>query len=116
MVTLSVLPAETTVVNIDVNNETQKSNTQPELEEVPQEKAATTEGSTQDDGESLKSCEPEAHHDNNENLLSLVSHEPLKCPTYTYHQTANNVTFILHVPVVKETTLVKYFEPQQVSK
>lgn len=116
VVTLSVLPMETTVVNIDMNNETQKSNTQYDLEEAPQESETTIRecAKNRDDSES-HSCELEAHHSNNENLLSVVSHEPVKCPAYTYHQTTDNVTFILHVPVVKETTLVKHFESQQVS-
>ena len=108
---------ETTVVNIDMNDDSQKSNTQTDLEEAPQESVTTNEACAkdQDDDESLKSCEPEVHHSNNEKSLSVVSHDPMKCPTYTYHQTTNDVTFILHVPVVKETTLVKFFEPQQVS-
>ena len=115
MVTLSVLPMETTVVNVDMNNEDQKSNAQNDLEEAFQEDKTTTEAHADDRG-SLKSCDPQAHHSNSENLLSVVSHGSVKCPTYTYHQTTNNVTFILHVPVVKETTLVKCFEPQQVSQ
>ena len=97
---------ETTVVNVDMNNEDQKSNEQNDLEEAPQESKTTNEAYS-DDSESLKSCDPQAHHSNSQNLLSVVSHGPIKCPTYTYHQTTNNVTFILHVPVVKETTLVK---------
>ena len=109
---------ETTVVNIDMNNGNQESNTQNDLEEVPQESVTTIEACAKDldddDDELLKSCEPEVHHSNNEKLLSVVSHDPMKCPAYTYHQTTNDVTFILHVPVVKETTLVKSFEPQQV--
>ena len=106
-----------TAVNIDMNNDTQKLNTSSNLEEAPQECVTTIEACAkdQDDSESLKSCDLEVHHSDNENLLSIVSHEPMKCPTYTYHQTTNDVTFILHVPVVKETTLVKSFEPQQVS-
>ena len=105
---------ETTVVNIDVNNDSQKLDAQIDLEEAPQESVTITEACVkdQDNDESL-SCEPEGHHSNN--LLSVASHDPLKCPAYTYHQTTNDVTFILHVPVVKETTLVKSFEPQQVS-
>lgn len=114
VVTLSVLPMETTVVNIDMNNDNQKSNSQTDLEKTPQESVITIEACAKDqDDESLKSCEPEVHHSNNEKLLSVVSHDPMKCPAYTYHQTTNDVTFILHVPVVKETTLVKFFEPQQ---
>ena len=107
----------TTVVNVDVNNETQKSNTQNVVEEVSQqtETAVGVCAETQDHGESTKSCDPEDHHGNTENLLSAASHEPVRCPAYTYHQTTDDVTFILHVPVVKETTLVKSFEPQQVS-
>ena len=108
---------ETTVVN-NMNNDNQESNTQTDLEEAPQESVTTVEACAKDlvddDYESLKSCEPEIHHSNNEKLLSMVSHDPMKCPAYTYHQTTNDVTFILHVPVVKETTLVKSFEPQQV--
>ena len=117
IVTLSVLPMETTVVNTDVNGDDQNSDAQIDLDEAPQENATTirTCAESQDDGESSKSCEPEVHHSNNDKLLSAGSHEPL-CPAYTYHQTADNVTFILHVPVVKETTLVKSFEPQQVSE
>ena len=105
---------EITVVN---NNYNQESNTRTDLEEAPQESVTTIEACAKDldDDESLKSCEPEFHHSNNEKLLSVVSHDPMKCPTYTYHQTTNDVTFILHVLVVKETTLVKSFEPQQVS-
>ena len=108
---------ETTIVNIDMNNDNQESNTRTDLEEAPQESVTTIEASANDldDDESLKSCEPEVHHSNNEKLLSIVSHDPMKCPAYTYHQITNDVTFILHVPVVKETTLVKSFEPQQVS-
>ena len=106
---------ETTVVNVDMNNEDQKSNEQNDLEEAPQESKTTTEAYS-DDKESLKSCDPQVHQSNSENLLSVVSHGPVKCPAYTYHQTTNDVTFILHVPVVEETTLVKYFEPQQVSQ
>lgn len=115
VVTLSVLPMETTVVNIDMNNESQKSNTQTDLEEAPQESETTIEACAKDQNDSellKKPHKSEVDHDNNANL---ASHEPWKCPTYTYHQTTNNVTFILHVPVVKETTLVKSFEPQQVS-
>ena len=102
---------ETTVVNIDVNNDSQKSDAQIDLEEAPQESVTTIEACAkdQDDEDSLL-CEPEGHHSNNGNLLSVASHDPLKCPVYTYHQTTNDVTFILHVPVVKESTLVKSFE------
>ena len=108
---------ETTVINNDVNGDDQTSDTQIDLEEAPQETVTTIEACAegQDDGKSSKSCEPEVHHSNNDKLLSAGSHEPL-CPTYTYHQSTDNVTFILHVPIVKETTLVKSFEPQQVSK
>ena len=107
----------TTVVNVDMNKETQKSNTQNVSEEISQQSETALEicGEIQDHGESTKSCDSEVHHSNAENLLSVVSHEPLRCPAYTYHQTTDDVTFILHVPVVKETTLVKSFEPQQVS-
>ena len=106
---------ETTVINVDMNNEDKKSNVQSDLEEPHQEGKTTTEA-RDDDSQSLKSCDPQAHHSNSENLLSVVSHGPVKCPAYTYHQTTNDVTCILHVPVVKETTLVKCFEPQQVSQ
>ena len=115
MVTLSVLPMETTVVNVNKNNDNQNSNTQNDLEEAPQKDKTMTEAHS-DDSETLKSCDPQVHHSNSENLLSVVSHGPVKCPAYTYHQTTNDVTFILHVPVVKEITLVKCFEPQQVSQ
>ena len=121
VVTLSVLPMKTTVVNVDMNNEAQKSNTQNISEEASQQSETTTgvcakiQDHNESVSESIKSCDPEVHHGNTENLLSVVSHEPLRCPTYAYHQTTNDVTFILHVPVVKETTLVKSFEPQQVS-
>ena len=104
---------ETTFVNTNVNNETQKSIIQTDLEEAPQESETTVEACA--NNQDKLSCEPEAHHDSNEQLLPLVSHEPLKYSAYSYHQTSNNVTFILHVPVVKETTLVKSFEPQQVN-
>ena len=106
---------ETTVVNVDVNNDNQKLNTQTDLEEVPQENVTTIQACAKDQDEPLKSCEPKFHHSNIGNIFSVVSHDPLKCPAYSYHQTTNDVTFILHVPVVKETTLVKSFEPQQVS-
>ena len=107
----------TTVVNVDMNKETQKSDTQNDVEEVSHqsETAVGVYGENQDCDEFMKSCDSEVRHSNTDNLLSVTSHEPLRCPAYTYHQTTDDVTFILHVPVVKETTLVKSFEPQQVS-
>ena len=97
-----------------MNKETQNSNV---VEEVSQhsETSVGVCAETQDHGESAKLCDPEDHHGNTESLLSAASHEPVRCPTYTYHQTTDDVTFILHVTVVKETTLIKSFEPQRVS-
>lgn len=111
---------ETTVVNSDMNNETQQSNGHTDTDGISEESETTSGDCIKDqcECESFNSHEPEPksvnHHDDG-NLLSVVSHDPLKCPAYTYHQTIDSVTFILHVPVVKETTLVKSFEPQQVS-
>ena len=92
-----------------------RTKNQMHKKEAAQEGKTTTEAHA-DDSESLKSCDPQTHHSNSKNLLSECQYGPVKCPAYIYHQTSNNVTFILNIPVVKEITLVRCFEPQQVSQ
>ena len=103
---------KTTVVNLNTDNGVQESNL---TEDLANEVAATEDVSSSTEHQSVtdtvQSDEPNSHHGNS---LLIKSHDTWKCPTYSYHQTISDVTFILHVPVVKETTLVKLFDHQRV--
>jgi len=103
---------ETTVVNLNTDNGIQESNL---TEDLVNEVEATEDVSSSIEHQSItdtaQSEEPNNHHGSS---LLIRSHDAWKCPAYSYHQTTSDVTFILHVPVVKETTLVKLFDHQQV--
>ena len=100
------------MVNLNKNNGVQESNLIEELvNEVPVTEDVSSSTEHQSVTDSVQSHDPDSHHGNSS---MTRSHDTRKCPAYSYHQTTTDVTFILHVPVVKETTLVKLFDHQQV--
>ena len=112
VVTLSVLPMETTVVNLNSNIEVLESNP---AEDLANEITASEDVSSSTEQQSFTDCIQSNVQDSHHGNLSVTkSYDARKCPAYSYHQTTSDVTFILHVPVVKETTLVEVFDYQQV--
>ena len=42
--------------------------------------------------------------------------EEWKCPPFSYRQNEDCVSFVVHVPVVKETTVMSYFDEDSVTE